>query len=54
MLQQIAGARSAQPGTNRISSGMETQWQQAKAIRRNLIALLKEECGIDNHLILHN
>lgn len=29
-------------------------WFQCKAIRGNLIALLKEECGIDNHLILHN
>lgn len=27
---------------------------QCKAIRGNLIALLKEECGIDNHIILHN
>ena len=28
--------------------------EKPKAIRRNLIAVLKEESGIDNYLILHN
>ncbi len=32
LLQQMAGAWSAKPGTDRISPGMETQWQQTHSL----------------------
>ena len=32
LLQQMTGAWSAKPGTDRISPGMETQWQQTHSL----------------------
>ena len=47
MLQQIARARSAQPGTERISPGIETQWQQTHSLdlpcRRSSVEWCREQ-----------